>query len=199
MKKLFAFTISIYFIVFVFNRPTFSQTNTIGPPNGLEWGMSYSEAKTTLISKNIKLDKPKYEKEMKLPKGFKVAKVEKYEILDRKTHYNNAIFNADGELCSFQIIFRFPGPNTRQNFYDTELEKAISVKYSGEGFQRHNEPNKEGIVPELAFKDEVGNEIRIYFQTVGAILGPYYDIIVNYSNEEILTEIKKQQKTTDKF
>lgn len=199
MKKLFAFTISIYFIVIAFNRPSFSQTNTIGPPNGLEWGMSYSEAKTTLMSKNIEIEKPKYEKEMKLPKGFKVAKVGKYEILDRKTDNNKAIFNTDGGLCSFQIIFRFPGPNARKEFFDTELKKAISGKYSGEGFKGHNEPDKDGIVPELAFKDEVGNEISIYFQTVGAMLGPYYDIIVSYSNEEILTEIKKQQKTIDKF
>ena len=199
MKKLFAFTISICFVAMAFNRPSFSQTNTIGPPNGLEWGMSYSEAKTTLKSKNIKLEKPKHEKKLKLPKGFKAAKVGKYEILDRKTDNNKAIFNADGELCSFQIIFRFSGPNTRKKFFDTELKKAISGKYSGEGFKEHNEPDKAGIVPELAFKDEVGNEISIYFQTVGAILGPYYDIIVSYSNEEILAATRKQQKTTDLF
>ena len=87
MKKLSALLIFVI-AVFVY-LPAFTQTNLIGPPNSLKYGMTYSEAKTTLKSHGIKLEKLKREKKYKLPKGFKVAKVGKYKILDRKTDFHH--------------------------------------------------------------------------------------------------------------
>lgn len=206
MKKLFA--LSVYFVAVAFCFPAFSQTNIIGPPNGLEWGMSYSEAKTTLKSKGIKLEKPKHEKKIKLPKGFKIAKVGKYKILGRKTDVNMACFNSDGEICAFQINFRWfeSGDNApakakyqARKYWEGELEKAITAKYSGEGFVKHNDPDPDGSVPEVAFRDEVGNEIGVYLVDSKTFLGHQAFLIIYYSNEEILSATRKEQKATDKF
>ncbi len=206
MKKLFA--ISICFFAVGSCLPVFSQTNLIGPPNGLEYGMTYSETNAALKSKNIKLDKPKEEKKWKLPKGFKVAKVGKYEILDRKTDVNWAFFNADGELCAFRISFRWfeSGDNAAakakreaQKYWEGELEKAITAKYSGEGFVKHNDPDIDGNVPLIAFRDEVGDELGIYMWDGSNLLGHVAMLAIVYYNEEIVRATRKQQKSTDKF
>lgn len=201
MKKL----LLVSGIILVFCIPLFSQTNLIGPPLGLEYGMSYSETKTTLKGKDIELEKLKYEKQYKLPKGFKVAKVGKYKVLERKTDTNLACFNGSGELCAFQIAFRWfdtnliDAKNGAISFYNQELKKAIAGKYSGEGYKEHKDPDQDGNIPDIAFRDEVGNEVGVYFQTRKVLLGHEYWILVFYNNEEILRAIRKQQKATDKL
>jgi hypothetical protein len=196
MKTLFVLLISAVISAFCF--PAFSQTNLVGPPLGLEWGMSYSEVKAVLKSKGIELEDLKEEKKAKLPKGFKLAKVGKYEILNKKTDANLASFNADGELCAFQINLRFEkgrfvADAEAKRFWHDELKKAITGKYSGEGFKEHNEPDQDGNKPALAFRDEVGNEIGVYFQPNEAW------IIIYYNNEEILKATRAQRKATDKL
>jgi len=198
MKKLIVFLISA--VTAFFCIPAFSQTNLIGPPIGLEWGMSYSEAKTLLKSKGIEIEDLKEDKKYKLPKGFKVAKVGKYEILNRKTEINLACFNADGELCSFQINFRwFKDKEKALVFYEKELKKAFYGKYSGEGFKEHKDPSPEGNIPAFAFRDEVGNEVGVYHQDQKTLLGDAFWILVYYNNEEILKATRKQQKATDEI
>ncbi|PWB76325.1 hypothetical protein C3F09_00620 [candidate division GN15 bacterium] len=179
------------------------ETKLIGPPLGLKFGMPYSEVATILKGKDIEIDKPKEEKKYKLPDGFKVAKVGKYEVLDRKTDPNLACFNADGELCAFQIVFRWIGddaPNARK-FLDGDLKKAIEGKYSGEGFKKHTDPDIDGNVPEVAFRDEVGNEIGVFYASgiSESLLGKMAvsAIWIQYYNEEIVKETRKQQKKTE--
>jgi len=187
-------------IALLLYEPSFSQTNLIGPPLGLEWGMPYSEITTKLKERKIDLDKPKEEKAYKLPSGFKVAKVGKYEVLNRKTDPNLACFNTEGELCAFQINLRWIGDDGEakgMQFWKNELEKAIVSKYSGEGFKKHNDPDQNGAIPEVAFRDEVGNEVAVYFQNSKDLFGTkLFYISVFYSNEEILRETRKQQKET---
>jgi len=206
MKKLL--NLSIYLFVVTFFQPIFCQTNTITPPNGLEYGMTYSEVKATLKSKGIKLDKPKYNKKWKLPEGFTLAKAGNYKIFDEKTFINYVCFNANGELCAFQITFRWfsSGENaageSRGNairFWSDEMEQAFSVKYSGEGFVKHKDPNEDGDIPIVAFRDEVGNEVAVYLIDNKVLLGHEALLIIYYNNEEILSAKKAQLKSTDKL
>lgn len=206
MKKLL--NLSIYLFVVTFVQPIFSQTNIIGPPNGLEYGMTYSEAKTTLKSKNIDLDKPKQDKKWKLPEGFTLSKVGNYKIFDEKTFTNYACFNANGELCAFQITFRWfsTGENAASEsrgdairFWSGEMEQAFIAKYSGEGFVKHKDPNEDGNIPIVAFRDEVGNEVAVYRIDNKVLLGHQALLIIYYNNEEILSAKKKQLKSTDKL
>lgn len=206
MKKLLNLLVCFYVVAFI--HPAFSQTNIIGPPNGLEYGMTYSEAKATLKSKKIKLDKPKYDKKWKLPEGFRLSKVGNYKIFDEKTFTNYACFNADGELCAFQITFRWfsSGENAATEsrgdairFWSGEMEQAFNVKYSGEGFVKHNDPNEDGDIPIVAFRDEVGNEVAVYRMDNKVLLGHQALLIIYYNNEEILSATRKEQKSTDKF
>ncbi|NUM75693.1 hypothetical protein HUU40_15130 [candidate division KSB1 bacterium] len=182
-----------------------AQTNVIGPPNALQWGMSYAEAKGILKEKKIELDDLKYEKKYKLPEGFKVAQVGKYEILGRKTDNNLACFNADGELCAFQINFRFGdsdytvAKSKARKFWEEELKDAIVGKYSGEGFKQHNDPDPDGNIPEVAFRDEVGNEVGVFFQQRKELIGGSGWICIYYTNEEIAKSSRAQLKATDKF
>jgi len=179
-----------------------SQTNVIGPPLGLEWGMPYSEVASKLKTKNIDIDKPKEEKKFKLPDGFKVAKVGKYEVLDKKTEDNLACFNSDGELCAFQINLRWFGDESSakaEQFWEKDLKKALEGKYSGEGFKKHTDPDMDGNIPELAFRDEIGNEVAAFRTSGSNILGKVSLIQVFYTNEEIMRETRKQQKQTEEL
>ena len=206
MKKFL--NLSVYLFVVFFIYPVFSQTNIIGPPKGLEYGMTYSEVKTTLKSEKIKLSKPKHEKKWKLPKGFKISKVGKYKIFDKKTFDNYACFNASGELCAFQINFRWfaSGENAAAEsrgdairFWSGEMEQAFNVKYSGEGFEKHNDPDPDGNIPLVAFRDEIGNEVGVYLLHSKTLLGYQALLIIYYNNEEILSAKRKDLKSTDKF
>ncbi|HUU45899.1 MAG TPA: hypothetical protein VM118_09215 [Acidobacteriota bacterium] len=191
-------------IVIAFCSLVLAQTNLVGPPLDLEFGMTYAELKSTLKERDINVDKPKEKKEWKLPDGFKVSEVGKYKVLDRKTDDNFAVFNADGELCAFIIRFRWSGSNAfkdEEKFWTQDLQKAVVGKYSGEGFKQHQDPDMDGMVPEVAFRDEVGNEIAVYREkgTPSSILGsiPVAVTTLTYYNEEILRETRKQQKETD--
>jgi len=211
MRTLFVFLISA--VVAFFCLPAFSQTSVIGPPNGLEWGMSYPEAKVLLKSKGIDLEDLKEEKKTKLPKGFKFAKVGKYEILNKKTDDNIAFFNADGELCAFRINFCFqesePNKATSEvvRFWNDELKTAIASKYSGEGFKVYgskekHESDQDGSKLALGFEDEVGNEISVYLSPgKKCCLGMRAEawISIFYNNEEILKATRAERKATDKF
>ena len=187
-------------VVVAFNCPVLSQTKVIGPPLGLEFEMSYSEMKVALKKRDIKLHKPKVEKKYKLPEGFKVAKVGKYKVLGKKTDNNFAFFNSDGELCAFLIRFKWSGNNAykdSEKFWTQDLKRALVGKYSGEGFKEHTDPDMDGDVPILGFRDEVGSEIGVY-KSAGKFLG--MQIIVTslmYYNEEILNETRRQQKETE--
>lgn len=182
-----------------------AQTSVIGPPLGLEYGMTYSEAKALLKSKDIKLEDLKEDKDYKAPKGFKIAKVGKYELLGKKTDVNLACFNADGELCAFQINLRFYEADAAKTaekargFYESEIRKALIGKYSGQGFKEHKTPDQDGNIPELAYSDEVGNEVAVYLHRQKSLLGDVWFVLVYYSNEEILTATRKDQKETDKI
>ena len=81
----------------------------------------------------------------------------------------------------------------------SELEKPITAKYSGEGFIKHNDPDPDGNIPVLAFRDEVGNELGVYFQDGKILFGHVALLSIYYNNEEILQATRKEQKTTDKF
>ncbi len=184
--------------------PGYSQTKLIKPPLKLEFGMSYSEVKAELKRRNIKLEKRGTPKKQKLPKGFKVSTVAKYKLLGKKTDFNRATFNADGELCDFQIELKWSQQDKYKalSYYNTELKPAIIGKYSGEGFKEHKDPNKDGVTPELAYRDEVGNQIGVYFTSgwTGFLKNkPAFIIIIQYSNEEIINATKVEQKTTDEI
>ena len=177
--------------------------------------MSYAEAKVLLKSKGIDLENLKEGEKNKLPKGFKFAKVGKYEILNKKTDNNFAFFNADGELCAFKINFRFQEDepdkvaSEARRFWNNELQTAIASKYSDEGFkvygleeEEHNESDQDDSKLVVGFKDEVGNEISVYLSSEKkCCLGLAYEtwISIFYNNEEILKAIRAQRKATDKI
>jgi hypothetical protein len=202
MRKL-SVTLAVLAVV-AFSIPVVAQTKVVKPPLKLDFGMTYSEIKSTLKDRDIKVNKAKKEKKWKLPEGFRVSKIGKYKVLDRKTDDNFAVLNADGELCAFLIRFRWTGSDSfgdADEFWESDLKKAILGKYSGEGFKEHNDPDMDGTIPELAFRDEVGNEVASYISkgTSKTLLGNINvsTITITYWNEEIILETRKQQKETD--